>query len=111
MLLPNADQAVVALEKVTEYLLSHTHPTGKHKARFFVAIGFSPDIPSALQEALLNHARTHPVWNEEATPFGIKYIVEGALAAPNGSTPSVRVVWILESGSHAPRLVTAFPAG
>ena len=35
--LPNRNNAVVSLEKFTEYLLNPEHPTGRHKARVFKA--------------------------------------------------------------------------
>jgi hypothetical protein len=35
MRLPNAEKAVIERRKLTEYLLSETHPTGRFKAQFF----------------------------------------------------------------------------
>ncbi|MEX2174469.1 MAG: DUF6883 domain-containing protein [Pirellulaceae bacterium] len=109
MLLPHVDQAIVAVEKLTDYLLCKQHPTGKHKARFFRGLGFSLEEPELFRTCLLNHARSNLVVIEEVTPFGIKYVIDGAIVAPNGSSPRVRVVWIVESGTQSPRLVTAFP--
>ena len=45
----------------------------------------------------------------DETPFGTGYTVEGALLAPDGRTPRVRVVWFIETGEVVPRLVTAYP--
>lgn len=45
----------------------------------------------------------------EQTPYGTNYTVEGPLAAPDGRMPVVRVVWFIEAGDTAPRLVTASP--
>jgi hypothetical protein len=36
-LLPNADKAVVPLEKLRGYSLASSHPVGKHKARVFAS--------------------------------------------------------------------------
>jgi hypothetical protein len=41
--LPNADQARVEREKITEYLLSTSHPDGRSKAEFFSRFGFRVD--------------------------------------------------------------------
>jgi hypothetical protein len=41
--LPNADRAVIEDAKVRDYLLSATHPIGRFKSVFFVALGFSAD--------------------------------------------------------------------
>jgi hypothetical protein len=43
MKLRNYEQAVVSESKITEYLLSDTHPEGKEKAAFFERFGFSAD--------------------------------------------------------------------
>ncbi|HWH91799.1 MAG TPA: hypothetical protein VNV64_08385 [Candidatus Binatia bacterium] len=40
MKLPNADAAVVAQEKIRDYLLNAAHPDNGGKAAFFVALGF-----------------------------------------------------------------------
>jgi hypothetical protein len=42
--LPNADRVVIDARKLRDYALSETHPVGRFKAAFFVALGFSaPD--------------------------------------------------------------------
>ena len=43
--------------------------------------------------------------------WGEKYLVDGPLDSPSGITPAVRTVWIVDAGTDAPRLVTAYPAG
>jgi len=35
--LPNAEEAIVEIEKLRDYSLSPDHPVGKHKARVFEA--------------------------------------------------------------------------
>jgi hypothetical protein len=60
--------------------------------------------------ALRRHAAEHAVVETEDTPFGTSYVVEGALAAPDGRMPRVRVIWFVERGETIPRLVTAYPA-
>jgi hypothetical protein len=109
MKLPNVDQATVPQEKITGYLLSTAHRDGKHKAAFFMRFGFKPEAWEELAAALLNHARQHDVVKEEPSPFGVRYVVEGALPAPDGRSPDVRAVWFLEAGDDKPRFVTAYP--
>lgn len=41
--------------------------------------------------------------------YGIKYVIEGIIQSPNGSTIKIKTVWIIEKGETAPRLVTAYP--
>jgi hypothetical protein len=38
---PNADQAIIDPRKITDYLLSQTHPDGAPKAAFFESFGFT----------------------------------------------------------------------
>lgn len=40
-MLPNAEDAYIPWEKLTDYLLSETHAVGKAKARFFRAHGYN----------------------------------------------------------------------
>ena len=109
-LLPNAARAIVSERKLKEYLLSQTHPDGRGKAKFFAAHGFSAEHWQVLAEALKSHAAAHPVAGEEETVFGVRYVVDGKLLAPDGRSPRVRSVWFIDVGSDNPRLVTAYPS-
>jgi len=109
MRLPNVDQAIVAEEKVTQYLLNPLHPDGAGKAKFFESVGFSRLDWRVLSYALLRLAETVEVRLSVESAHGWKYIVEGPLATPGGRTPRVRTVWIVDHGLTAPRLVTAYP--
>ncbi len=108
--LPNLDRAVVSERKIVEYLLAETHPDGQGKARFFSRRGFSVADWQALAAALRRHAAENRVVEATETPFGVRYVIDGQLRAPDGRTPTVRAVWFIEASDDAPRLVTAFPA-
>lgn len=107
--LPYSEQAIVSRRKLVDYLLSEAHPDGRGKARFFTAHGFSSAAWETLAAALRDHALTHPVGERMETAFGVRYVVEGALVAPDGRTPAVRSVWFLRAGGETPELVTAYP--
>lgn len=109
MNLPNAINAVIPEAKVRGYLLSASHPQGRHKAAFFAQFGFSDDNWMEFSVALRSHALEHEVSTVEETPFGTRYVIEGELSGPDGRRPSVRVVWFIESDDDVPRLVTAYP--
>ena len=111
MKLPNVEAAVVEEQKIVAYLLNPNHPDGASKARFFSDFGFHIDQWQEMSDALRQLAQASPVVKMVATPHGEKYIVDGILKTPSGVSPSVRTVWIVDSGSRAPRLVTAFPQG
>jgi hypothetical protein len=107
--LPNPERAVANEQKVVAYLLSETHPDGRGKARFFLGHGFTISEWRALAEALRRHAAENPVVESVETPFGVRYVVEGMLHAPDGRTPGVRAVWFMDRAGGDPRLVTAYP--
>jgi hypothetical protein len=107
--LPNHQTAVLPAAKVEDYLLSHTHPDGRGKARFLESFGFSVDDWQTLAEALQRHAASHELAKIEPTPFGTRYVIEGTLETPNERFPLVRTVWFIDRESDSPRFVTAYP--
>ncbi len=62
-----------------------------------------------LAEDLIRIAQQYPVVQSSETPYGTKYVIDGELLSPSGVRAWVRTVWIIESESEEPRLVTAFP--
>jgi hypothetical protein len=111
MRLPRADRLDVPRAKVADYLLSPTHPQGRHKAAFFRAFGFSPAAWEALAAALRRHGAENEAVAVEDTPFGRRYSVDGELAGLDGRRPRLRTVWFVEKGGDVPRFVTAHPIG
>ncbi len=108
MKLPEFENARIPLEKITGYLLSTSHPSGRIKARFFARFGFSADMPKVLIEALRQHAYNDYAKSEN-TPFGIRYVIEAPLPAPDKRKPVIRTVWFIENGEKTPLFVTAYP--
>jgi hypothetical protein len=109
MNLPYAVRARVARKKITEYLLSPSHPDGSSKARFFSRFGFAVAQWTILAEALEKHGRTHPVVSSVESKHGTRYTVDGHLLTPDGREPRIRTVWMLPKNSKSPRLITAYP--
>ena len=107
MKLPNYAQAIIPQLKITGYLLSFAHRDGRGKAEFFAQFGFSADSWSELAAALRQHAADHEVTRVEETPFGVRYIIEGAIVAPEGRAPVIRSVWFIETEEQILRFVTA----
>ena len=110
MKLPNAENAVVEREKISEYLLNAAHPDNGGKAAFFEALGFQREDSQALAEALLDFARQSEVVHSLQSPHGRKYLVVGRMKSPRTKTAKLRTVWIIDKGSDVARLVTAYPA-
>ncbi|HEX8734437.1 MAG TPA: hypothetical protein VF721_03890 [Pyrinomonadaceae bacterium] len=109
MKLPNHDKAIIAREKIVDYLLSFVHKDGRSKAEFFTRFGFTVEHWEVLADALKFHAAEHEVIKTETSPFGMRYIIEGELSTPDRRNPSVRSVWFIENDSDAPHLATAYP--
>jgi len=66
--IPNAERAVIEPAKLHEYLLSRTHPVGRFKAAFFLALGYSSEDWSQLEADLRSQHLSHEATAEEPTP-------------------------------------------
>jgi len=103
------EEAQVAEAKILGYLLSTEQPMGADKAAFFSAIGYTRSEWTRLRDDLIDLARRGDLVSEERTTYGVKYVVDGRLAAPTRRAVGLRTVWISEGPNDAPRLVTAYP--
>ena len=110
MKLPDRENAYVPRPKLTEYLLSQTHPVGRLKAKFFRSLGFDEGNVALLEQRLLAIARDGEVAETTEFKHGSKYVIGGELSAPAGGSATIRTVWIIEPGDSQPRFVTAYPA-
>jgi hypothetical protein len=109
MKLPNGHRAAVDERKVREYLLSHSHPIGRFKARVFASVGFHPGNWQLFAQALVDLAATGEATLDAEDAFGRKYLVPGLLRGPTGTALEVVSVWIVPSEGDTPRLVTVYP--
>ncbi len=107
--LPNADRAVVEDAKVRDYLLSSSHPVGRFKSVFFIALGFSSEQWLLLRDALLDQARKEDAAAGQPSPFGLKFEIRATLTGPTGRQASVVTVWMVLIGQNFPHFVTAYP--
>lgn len=107
MKLPNCDEAIVQEIKLTGYLLDEDNSKGK--SFFFNRIGFDKSNFLLLSEALKRLACSGEVIGTELAKFGMKYRVIGYLDNPLERELDVLSVWIFDTGSPVPRLVTAYP--
>jgi hypothetical protein len=109
MKLHNVEHAVVPKRKITDYLLSQAHPLGKHKARVFLAFGFSIDDWQTFARTLHDHATINDVASTQQSALGTRIVIEGIINTPIGRRLTIRSVWFLDSGESIPRFVTAYP--
>ena len=111
MLLPHANEAVIEQEKLQGYLLSHTHPVGRFKARFFNGLGFRAEEWPLLDAALRRDHLTEVAKPSGAHERGQAYTIRAILKGPTGTSASVVSVWFVRRGEVVPRFVTAYPGG
>jgi|SRR5690606_9879230 len=100
--------AIISREKTTEYLLSAAHPIGRYKAAFFTSLGYSQDAPEVLERDLAQLLMSE-ISELDVTEFGRKFSSRGLVTGPNGRQAYILGIWIILSGEHQPRLITAYP--
>jgi hypothetical protein len=108
VIIPNFDRAVIARQKLSDYLLNPAHKVGAPKLRFLESFGFSRDGPDEVSAALLAHGGANPA-TVKTTPFGLRYEVDGPLQTPSSAAPLVRTVWQEHEGGASLRFVTMVP--
>jgi hypothetical protein len=109
--LPGVENAVVDPKKIRDYLLSASHPLGRFKASFFLALGYTSSNWDLLARDFRSFAERQEAELSGQNDYGQKYLVRGILSGPSGRSAEVVTVWILLSGEAVPRFVTAFPGG
>lgn len=110
MKLPNAERAVVEIEKLRDYALNPEHDEGQHKARVFrSALGFTRDDAERLREMVLASALRDDATEGKLTRHGQLYTVDFVARGLNGDV-TVRTGWIVRDGEDFPRLVTCYVA-
>lgn len=108
MKLPNSEHALIPREKISGYLLSSTHITGKFKAAFFRAQGYSQVHWKGLEKDIRSILENDAKYGEN-TEYGQKYEVRGHITGPTGKSFLLVTVWIILYGENVPRFITAFP--
>ena len=110
MRVPNADRALIDRAKLTDYLLSPSHPVGRFKARVFNRLGFRADHWDELERALREqHVLVADAEPGEPEAFGQPFTIRAILRGPNGVAARIVSVWFIRSGEDVPRFVTAYP--
>ena len=108
MQLPNAQNAFVDSEKLTDYCLSPEHPRGKHKARVFEsACGFKAENAELLLQQLMEAAEQGDAVEFASDAFGRRFVIEYVVRGPSGQA-RVRIAWIIRHAEDFPRFVSAY---
>ena len=108
MKLPNAETAVVEIDKLRDYCLSFSHVRGRHKARVFQsALGLTATHADELRAALLAAVRAEEATLTEADDYGQRYVVDFTMSRAD-RTARIRSSWIIRVGENVPRLTSCF---
>ena len=109
MLIPNAKNAVVEIEKLRNYCLNSDHRIGKHKAKLFRSmLGITQSDAEELRHILLSVIQTNHATLGKKDNFGQRYIIDFTLNWKNREA-NIRSAWIIENNSDIPRLTSCYP--
>lgn len=109
MTVPNADRAIIAVDKLTGYLLNVSHRRGGPKARLLLSLGYSADNPASLESDLRTQHLSLNVTRTRESPYGVVYEVEGPIKTPSGKSVRFYSVWQVDTGGDVPRFITMYP--
>lgn len=107
-LLPNAEFAIVPIEKLKDYALNRDHPVGKHKAAVFEsALGITINDALFLRDRILDALLSNDAILTGQDKFGQRYQMEFELGIDNRNA-IILTSWILEPNELFPRMITCY---
>ena len=109
MKMPNAENAVIAPEKLRDYLLNPEHRRGGSKAKLLLALGYQADQWQQLETDVRQQHLTADVEEVEENDYGMCYAIVAGLTGPNARTIIFRSIWQIDLGTDFPRLITMYP--
>ena len=104
MIIPK--NAIIAIEKIRDYLLVPQEKSDKSK--FLALAGYSLNDYRLLIEDIRLQLLPGEAVLQERTEDGELYILRGMLTGPNGRQLFVRTIWLLEE-DMGPRFITLVP--
>lgn len=108
MLLPNTEKAIIQIEKLRDYCLCDTHPTGKYKARVFrIGLDLNDSDAEELKRTLQKGILIYHAKRGEFDKYGQRYTVDIAYAKFN-KRANIRTAWIIKTGEKLPRLTSCY---
>lgn len=108
MKLPNADRALIDIEKLRGYCLNMQHPRGRNKARLFAELlELTAGDYEILRDAILEAVLVAEAELGQQDEFGKRYVVDFSMTGPT-KTVTVRSSWIVRKGEDFPRLTSCY---
>ncbi len=104
-----AQEAIIAREKLTQYLL--VPRLEDDKSKFLAQGGFTLENPDDLEGAIRSLPENHDTVPDRSNEYGDYYGVVGSLVGVNGRILNVVTVWIVRLNSDGKfRFVTLHPS-
>ena len=108
-ILPNADRAIISMEKFKGYVLNLTHEKGMYKALVFdEVLGYNTSNAEILISKIRESICKFPAVFKGHTAYGDKYEIVMRIDGANGRTANVIISWIIDEETEYPRLTTAY---
>jgi len=105
--LPRYEQAVIPIDKLTNYALNPEKDTNKATA-FNLALGFKREHAEMLITAIKNNLSEYPATPKGDSGHGMRYEVIMDIIGINGKTAKVLTAWIDDKKSGEMRLINAY---
>ena len=109
MPIPNAEKAVIAPEKLRDYLLNLGHRRGGTKARILQLCGYHADDWQILESDLRTQHLTLDSIDTKDSPYGRRYEIRAPIKTPSGRVMVFESVWQIDLGLDLPRFITMYP--
>ncbi|WKN42115.1 DUF6883 domain-containing protein [Tunicatimonas pelagia] len=107
-LLPNYEEAFIAIEKLADYCLNSFHPVGKDKARVFKSVlGLTRQDANLLKEAILETLPKHEASFVREDQYGKRYTVDIKIRNLDKEA-IVRTGWIIKKDEGFPKLTSCY---
>ena len=106
-ILPNADKAVIPLEKFSNYVLNPNKDPNKAFA-FQAALGYTVGNAGLLVDNISINLSRFPAWPNGHNGYGLRYECIMRITGANGKNATVLTAWIIRDGEDFPRLTNAY---
>jgi len=110
MKIPNADRAIIAPEKLRDYLLNPLHRRGGTKAKLLIGLGYRGRDWQRLEDDLRQQHLANDVTAMTQTEYGVRFEIVAPVATPAGQRIVFCSVWQIDQGADVPRLITLYPS-
>ena len=105
--LPNAENAVIPIEKFTQYALNPEKQRDK-VAAFMRALGYNMNNCQKLIDNIKHNLKNYPATPKPDLGYGPRYEVIMSLLGENNKRAKVLTAWIVDSTTNKTRLISAY---